>query len=442
MENIYNYFKKAYQKINEFIKENSVFTLLLAAILISIPLKYAFSSITTIFFVVAAFSSFFKIKFSFNKYLILPIAFYVLMVLSLIWTRDMDLTSGGLQKELAFLFVPIPFLFVGELKRISKHQILRLFSFSMVLYAVFYFMKATFRYFSTGNSAVFFYHELVTQDLNAIYVSVFASLGIFYFIAQKKKSVIEKLALFVLVVLVFLLSSKSIITIDFILIVCYYSFFSDIPKTVKATTVIAVSSFLIFSLIFVKEVKERFLLEYETAFVDNTVNNKIGNDSTKIYNVSLKQAWHNKAFQPNQFFPGTALRIYQIRIFSEMLQENNILFTGFGLEASQQKIRDKAKEHNLYADYGDFNFHNQYLQTFAELGIFGLAILLAMLFLNLKNGWQQKDFLHIAFAVTMIVLFLTESFFCRQRGVLFFITLYCIFNSVGDPMKKTLNNTL
>ncbi|WP_162147670.1 O-antigen ligase family protein [Flavobacterium limnosediminis] len=360
------------------------------------------------------------------------------MVLSLIWTKDVDLTSGGLQKELAFLFVPIPFLFVGELKRISKHEILRLFSFSMAFYAVFYFLKAAIQYFSTGDISVFFYHELVSQDLNAIYVSVFASLGIFYFVSQKKKSLYDNAALFVLVILVFLLSSKSIITIDFILIVCYYSFFSTIPNTVRITTVVAVSSFLFFSLVFVKEVKERFLLEYETAFVDNTVNNKIGNDSAKIYNVSLKQAWYNEKFQPNHFFPGTALRVYQFRIFKEMLNTDSIFFTGYGLEASQDKIREKVSENNLYSGYGDFNFHNQYAQTFAELGIFGFLILIAMLFLNLKNAWRHKDFPHIAFAITMIILFLTESFFCRQRGILFFITLYCIFNSVVKSEEKKL----
>lgn len=434
MENTYNYFKQAHLKFNELTKGHDVLSSLLAAILISIPLKYAFSSIATILFVVVAFSSFYKIRFSFNKYLILPVVFYILMLSSLLWTRDAALTSGGLQKELAFLFVPIPFLFVEQLKKTAKEQVFRWFSFAMVFYALFYLLKAGLRYISSGDSAVFFYHELVSQDLNAIYVSVFASFAIFYFVAKKEKNLIEKAALFVLVVLVFLLSSKSIITIDFILIVCYYSFFSDIPKTVKATTVIAVSSFLIFSLVFVKEVKERFLLEYETAFVDNTVNNKIGNDSAKVYNVSLKQAWNNEKFQPNHFFPGTALRVYQVRAFSEMLDEDGILLTGYGLEASQQKISDKATEHNLFPGYGDFNFHNQYIQTFAELGIFGLLVLMAMLFLNLKNGWQQKDFLHIAFAITMIVLFLTESFFCRQRGVLFFIVLYCVFNATSKNL--------
>lgn len=439
MENTYTYFKQACLKFNILTKEHDLLSYLLAAILISIPLKYAFSSIATILFVAVSFSSFYKIKFSFNKYLILPVVFYIIMLSSLLWTRDTTLTSGGLQKELAFLFVPIPFLFIEALKKITKEYIFRWFSFSMVFYALFYLVKAGLRYFSSGDVSVFFYHELVSQDLNAIYVSVFASFAIFYFVAKKEKILIEKAALFVLVVLVFLLSSKSIITIDFILIVCYYSFFSDIPKTVKATTVIAVSSFLILSLVFVKEVKERFLLEYETAFVDNTVNNKIGNDTAKVYNVSLKQAWNNEKFQPNHFFPGTALRIYQVRAFKEMLDEDGILLTGYGLEAAQQKINEKATEHNLFPGYGDFNFHNQYVQTFAELGIFGLGILLAMLFLNLKNGWQQKDFLHIAFAITMIVLFLTESFFCRQRGVLFFIVLYCIFNSIPAKRKEIVN---
>jgi O-antigen ligase len=106
-----------------------------------------------------------------------------------------------------------------------------------------------------------------------------------------------------------------------------------------------------------------------------------------------------------------------------------LFLKGFGLEASQYRIRQKAKEHNLFYDYGEFNFHNQYIQSLAELGIVGLLILVIMLFVNLNNGLLKKDFLHIAFAITMIMLFLSESFFCRQRGIVFFILLYCLFNA-------------
>ncbi len=435
MTNIYNFFKNALPKTIDFFKNPSVFIYLLAAILIAIPLKNIFTSIGIIVFVATALFHVKKATITFNKFLVLPILFYLLMALSLIWTHDYKLTINGLQKELPFLFIPLAFLFIPKINKKDSYRIFRFYSLSMAIYGVYYLLHAFFRYSISGNKDVFFYHELVTAELNAIYVSIFASFAVFYFVSIAKKTLIDKMALTVLVIVVFLLSSKSIITIDFILIVCYYSFFADIPKGVKTTTLITVSSFLVFSLVFVKEVKERFLLEYETAFVDNTINKKIGNQNEKVYNVSLKQAWTVDKFQQNHFFPGTAMRVYQVRIFAEMLNENPIFFTGFGLGASQQKIIEKETEHNLYHGYGDFNFHNQYVQTFSELGIFGFLLLLGMLHLNIKKAWKEKDFLHIAFAITMIILFLSESFFCRQRGIVFFITLYCIFNMMKPDTK-------
>jgi len=43
--------------------------------------------------------------------------------------------------------------------------------------------------------------------------------------------------------------------------------------------------------------------------------------------------------------------------------------------------------------------------------------------------FKSKDFIHFVFAFLMISLFLTESFLWRQRGVVFFTMLYCLFNS-------------
>lgn len=358
------------------------------------------------------------------------------MILSLFWTRDFKLSLAGLQKEIIFLFVPIAFLFIPKLSVPQRYKIVGIFSYGMVLYCVFYLAKAVFRYISTSNLEVFFYHELVSLDVNAIYVSVFVSFALFYFIDKKNKTDLTRIIIGFLAIMIFLLSSKSIIFIDFILIIGYYSFFSDVPKSVRFLTITVVSAFLMFSLFYVENVRERFLLEYETAFVDNTINEKIGNGN--VYNVSLKQAWNDAEFQQNQFFPGTALRVYQFRIFTELMYEESVFFTGFGLEASQHQIQKKAIQYKLYDGYGDFNFHNQYIQTFAELGFFGFLLLLLMLGTTLKKAFQNKDFLHITFGITMIVLFLTESFFCRQRGITFFIVLYCLFNSNLFP--KSIKN--
>ena len=420
--------KNQFLKIRNLERSKEVFVYLIAFVLLAIPLKNIVGSISLILFIIVAFAKFRRDNFTFSKSLFLPILFYVLMILSLLWTRDFALSVAGLQKELPFLLVPLAFLAMPKLGLEQRNKIIEIFSYGMVCYSLIYLTKAAFKYIDTRDFNVFFYHELVSLEVNAIYISVFTSFALFYFINLKNKTDFTRVIIGFLAIMVFLLSSKSIIFIDFLLIICYYSFFSDVPKSIRWLTITFVSGFLFFSLFFVAQVRERFLLEYETAFVDNTINEKIGNDKEKVYNVSVKQAWNDAKFQDNQFFPGTALRVYQFRIFTEMIQEQEVFFTGFGLEASQDQIHKKALQYNLYDGYGDFNFHNQYTQTFAEIGFFGFLLLLMMLYITIKKACRHKDFMHITFGITMIILFLTESFFCRQRGITFFIILYCLFN--------------
>ena len=416
-------------------KIEAVLEYVIALILITLPLENIFVSIATILFALVV------ILFKKNKRVssivfLVPIFFFILMAFSLLWTLDIEKSISGLQKSLSFIVIPLVFFLLPKNNKERLNNIFRIYSFAIILYCFFYLMMALLNYFKTNDINSFFYNSLVPEDPGAIYMSVFASFALFYFVQLNNRKTLEKIALSVIILFLFLLSSKSIITVDFIIIVCYYAFFAKISSSTKTLTIISVSLFLFFSIFFVKEVKQRFMIEYETAFVDNTLQNSLENLKCKRHNVSLKEAWSNKIFHENDFLPGTALRVYQARIFKEMLAENNIFLTGFGIEASQDHIREKAKKYKLFYDYGEYNFHNQYIQTFAELGIGGVLILVLMLFLNIKNAFTKKDFLHIAFAITMIMLFLSESFFCRQRGIVFFILLFCLFNSSSDEEKQ------
>jgi O-antigen ligase len=412
-------------------KQQDVLEYFIALILITLPLKNIFVSIATISLVITSVFLNKSKGFNFKRTFFIPILFFGVMTMSLLWTKNYNDTLSGIQKALSFLVIPIVFFAIPQVSKESLNNIFRIYGFGMVFYAVFYIAIASKCYLETNNSNVFFNINLVPIDPGAIYMSVFASLALFYFVQIEKKKSIEKVALSIITVFIFLLSSKSIITVDFIIIVWFYAFYAKIHNGTKLLTILAVSLFLFFSIFFVKEVKDRFLVEYETAFVDNISHGKLNKQPEKNHNVSIKEAWTNNKFQQTDFFPGTALRVYQARIFKEMLQEEPLFLKGFGLEASQYRIRQKAKEHNLFYDYGEFNFHNQYIQSLAELGIVGLLLLLIMLFVNLNKGLFNKDFLHIAFAITMIMLFLSESFFCRQRGIVFFVLLFCLFNSAS-----------
>lgn len=424
-----NYIPRYNNKINLFI-------CLLALPLITITLPPFYNSIATILFLVLSFSGLFKLKFKINKALLIPIILFGLMTLSLLWTSDLAFSLKGLQKNLPFLLIPLAFLFLPKFDKKTLYFAIRLFGFSMVFFAIYSFMRATMRYVENGDKSMFLYNELVSVELNAIYIATFTTLALFYFVVQKNKKTLDYIAIYILVLFVALLYSKTVFLMVALLFVWHYIQFSKTLTSVKWVTIALGVTFLFLSAIFVPQVQERVSEEYQTAFVDNTIYADYGNKDQNIYNVSLKQAYTNDEFKANSFFPGTAYRVFQARIFKEMLSEQKIWLTGFGINASDKAIQEKHKQYNLFNDYQYHNFHNQYIQFFSELGVIGFLVFLVMVFLNLKNAIKNKNFLHIAFAVSMIILFLTESLLCRQRGIVFFVTLYCIFNTIPHKQEK------
>jgi O-antigen ligase len=437
MEITYNYLKNVVRREKEEI-QNNPFVALIALTLITLPLPYKYNSISLILAVAFSLYQLRKKQFYFRKNLIVPVLLYGLMALSLLWTIDSRITTQALLKELSLVLIPFCFFLNPPLLEKETNKVMRYFSYSFFGYSLFYLIKAIIRYSITKDANVFFYHELVTVDVNAIHVSIYVSIAFFWFFLKKQKGMIDKIAIFTLLLLLFLLSSKNIIVIFILLLFASY-FKASKMKFSKSRKGIALLTIAVIGVLFYGKIKERFSIEINSNQVAHSVNNEISNQDGLVYNVNIKDAWTKEKFQLNDYFPGTALRVYQIRIFIEMLQEDNSFFTGYGLNATHDKIDQKRIEHNLYPEYGKYNFHNQYIQIFAELGVVGFVLLLLLLSINLKNAIKTKHFVHFSFAVLMISLFLTESFLSRQRGIVFFTLLYCLFNSgivKKDSIKK------
>lgn len=407
---------------------------LLSAILISIPLPYAYSSIAVVIFVLYSVLSARKEDAVLSFSLLLPLLLFGLMALSLLWTVDFKSTLKALGKEAALLFIPIAFCFNSQYIRLGYTTILKNYSIGMCLFGLFYVARAALNYIDTGNPEVFFYHELVTHEVNAIYISALFSTALFYFISKKIKLIWDYACMVFLLGLIFLLSSKLVLGINILLITIYFIFYSGLSGKKKGLAI--VSLLIVMATVgYYSKIGERLKEEYFPNTEMAAANRQAGAD----YKVTVKEAFTLDNFGDGAYFNGTAFRAYQIRIFWEMLTEEPILFTGYGLNASIGKIEEKGREHNIFEGdednygYNRLNFHNQYVEVFADLGIFGFLLVLLMVLLNLKNSIQSKDFVHIAFAVLMITLFLTESFLWRQRGIVFFTTFYCLFNTVRIP---------
>lgn len=385
-----------------------------------------------------------KKKISFPLVYMIPILLFVWMSISSFWSIDLKRTLNAIPKEVALLLIPLGFMLIPNFTKEQKDKILKYYSYTMLVYVVFFLIRAVIRFLITKDASVFFYHGpnndtdtgLVPRLLNAIHVSVYVAIAFFYFFIRQHKTKVEQISSLLLFVFVILLSSKNIILILVLLILIQVFFYSKIANRLRLRNLTIILILLGFIVSFSK-IKERFLIEFRTNSDKSISHNVELNKKEGINNISIADAWTKEQFHPSDYFPGTAFRVYQFRMFLEFLNEEPIFWKGFGLNASLTKLKAKEKHYNLYPGYGSFNFHNQYVQIFAELGLVGFVLLIIILFLNTKKAFITKDFIHIAFAILMISLFLTESFLWRQRGVLFFMIFYCLYNSnIGPQLEK------
>ena len=374
---------------------------------------------------------------------LLPMLLFLWMCFSYLWSVDKERTLSAIPKEIALLLVPIAFLLIPSFTKEQRDKLIKYYSYTILFFVLFFLIRAVLRFILTKETSVFFYHGpdnetdtgLVPRLLNAIHVSVYVAIAFFYFFIKEHKNKIERLASLLLFVFVLLLASKNIILVFVLLILIQIFFYSKMANRLRLRNLTLILILLGIILSFGK-IKERFLIEFTSNTEKSISHNVKVNNEVGVNNISIYEAWNNKKFTHNDFFPGTSFRVYQFRMFKDFLDEEPIFWKGFGLNASLNKLLEKEKQYNLYPGYGTFNFHNQYVQNFAELGAIGFVLLLIILIINTKKAFNSKDFMHIAFAILMLSLFLTESFLWRQRGVVFFTTFYCLFNFINNPSVK------
>lgn len=409
--------------MNVLIRNNtikSISKILPVIILVTLPLGgYAINSISIIiFFLFGIYNSIIKKeKIEFNSLSVLFISFYIICILSLLWTDSIQNTINGLTRFLSFFIIPLSFSLTRSTS-FNVNKILDLFSKTLVLYAIYCCVIGIYNAIIFSDKSYLYYHKLSgnLNNLNAIYLSVFVSLGITNIYFKKNKTRLEKFSFLFLMFFLILLSSKSLITLTITFLSLHY-----IGK-LKYQGINFRYIFIIIGCVFIFLVASKNLSERV----------KIEIDKTEIHEIL-----NNKDFGPVYLWTGVGLRVFQIKAFGEILKEHKRYLLGLGLNNSQESLVNKYKEYNLYHGFYTYNFHNQYIQTFAELGIVGLVIMLFIFFLIFKKSISQKDTLLLFFIVLILIVSFTESFIWRQRGMVFFITISLLLFNKNNTVNKS-----
>ncbi|MHB0755913.1 O-antigen ligase family protein [Polaribacter sp. M15] len=403
MKVISHTFTNVFQEIR-----NTNFTdVLLIIILITLPVGFAINSSAIILFFLGCLYSFVKnkYKFSLNKIEVLFILFYLVCFLSMFWSDNLKNTTQGLIRFLSYLILPLAF---GFNKTFNVDKIIAVFSKTLVLYSCLLIVVAIYNVFINSDINFMFYHKLSSGlgYLNAIYLSIYTSIAIAFFIFKEQKTKYHFMYLFILMFFLLLLSSKLIIVVTLFFVFVYFMSKRKYKKF-KLKSLFILPAILIVFILASKKLVNRVNIEFE---------------KTKVQEILSK-----KDFGHVYLWTGSGLRIFQTKVFLETLDENKKLIFGLGLNNSQESLNRKYKEYNLYPGFLNYNYHNQYIQVFAELGVLGLFILISIFIVLLKKAINFKDYFLLYFIILILAVCVTESFLWRQRGMVFFIIMVLLF---------------
>ncbi|WP_299517937.1 hypothetical protein, partial [uncultured Flavobacterium sp.] len=346
MENTSVFLSNVWHDLKQENKEHfSFIPFLLLLCTISMPL-----GINNVFLGIFLFSVLFKFKtFKFQYSLLVVSALFLLMAISYFWSIDAKATLKAIPKEIGLLLIPMCFMIMKPFTKEQRQKIIKYYSYAIVLYVVFYLIKAIVRFLMTGDTNVFFYHELVTKEVNAIHVSVYVSIAFFCFFIKEIKSKLETSFALLLFVFVFLVSSKNIIIVFILLVLIEFFFFSKSGHKMRLRNLI-VLGLIVSSFLFIGKIKDRFKAEFQSNTEKSISHTVLDIDKSLegINVLSIKEAWTNEKFSPNDFFPGTAFRVYQARMFLELFQEESVFWKGYGLNASYKKLEEKAIQYDVF----------------------------------------------------------------------------------------------
>lgn len=391
------------KKAKAFINSVDFLIYLFGISLSTLLVGYAPSSISIGLFFLFSLRYYFlnKVKLKLNLKLLLPIILYFLFLLSLLWTEDQEQTLKGLQRMVALALIPIAFWLIPKVNRKHYHIVLRLFVNSNAILGLFFLVVASIKFMNNESYEVFTYHSLVeVLDLNAIYVSMVFCVSLFYLLALKKKTKLQKVLIVFFVLLLFLLSSKTIALILLISLIIALKKLLVVNK--KNIILIIITSSLLVGLGTVSLYK-RFSFEKYT---------------------EVSEVFTKKSFGKVYYWTGSSIRLFQLRLLKEQIEQEKILLKGFGLFASKDNLKERHTHYNTYPGFHAYNYHNQYAQILSETGLVGLLVLLALLITMWSNAIKRKDFFYIMLCVMFTTIFLTESVLWRQRGLLLFISFY------------------
>lgn len=344
------------------------------------------------------------------------IVYYLLLVIGMGWTQNLDVGLFKLENKFSFLLFPILFYFSNFTVRRSAILNIILFSscFSLLIYEIIAVFKSI--YYPENNHWGYFKDVLFSPFMHRGYYAFYLVLA--SLICHAKVYYINKPKFYTLLFIFIsfgVLQTLSKAGILSWLLLNIILFASTMIRKKKLKTMLLFAGVLTFSLFLFlnlnSSIKERF--------------EKIPLSSQDI---KLK---HNNSKESNQ------VRILMWNASLVSINKSPFLGYGTGDDITILEIQNAIDDNQNIATLR-LNSHNQFFTTTLQVGVFGLFILIGIFFKSWWDFFRGKQLISLLISFCFFCNFLVESFLERQAGIVLFCVLLISLSQKNTSDKQVI----
>lgn len=357
--------------------------------------------------------------------LVINSLFFLLLVVSIIYTSDKNTGFKIITRQLSFVLFPI---IIFHFINLTKKQLIilaKLFVIANLLSVIYLYIKLSINVsvleVATSN---FDFRSIINagtyKDWHPTYISAFILTSIILLIEycyNVNKNAYQILATVLVVVFslfLFMLNSRAVVY-SYIIIIPLYLFIKT--KTLKGR--------IIFLLLFIP-----FLVGFYYLLMNNfSLNYRLVLQLEKVY------AWFTDATVSTS---GIDVRYFINQCNTNLFLNNP--FLGYGIGDVSYNLSNCYLDMEFIELYeNNLNTHNNYFYLLLSGGLITLCAFLVLVINNMVLSLKTKNYAYFFFLMLLMVVFLTETFFERLNGIIFFSAFNSLFYYYVTNSQK-LNN--
>ncbi len=340
--------------------------------------------------------------------ILLLACYYVLYVISLLYTSNMERGMNFIGRKLPFLAYALCFLVADTsyLKRDQLRGILYIFTATLVVkfWVRFIIMLVTHHTISLS----------VFDPLHHTYMAMYLMLAIIFLYTEWVQYRGQ-------------MSQWHFWTLVFSAIICVAYLIFVQSRTGIAGLIVIAAAIVVHQIVISKKIKYSLIA---LAIISVC--------GISIYFLLPKSA-HRLTQTVTEITKGDTsdIRFYIMSSAVEVIKDNLPWGVGVGdrTDALMEYYKSTDNESAIKAEY---NPHNIYLDSILTLGIPGILLLLAMLLIPTVAAFRNKDWLLLGFVFTVAFSGLFEAVFDRQMGIMYFAFFYVVFSKGAFDNPQTV----